>query len=168
MYYTNLKDSFLVADDSTLNLLVTTDLEALASADNLEGLTLAGGALKTKNDLLGGLGLLVEDRLGLTSVTGLLSVVTTLTLGDEGSGAGLVLGNLLDGVLSALGVGAEGLASLGDVDLLSHGKWVLVNIPTLTQVLGGSACDEKAGPKQFYTTCNLRPYFTHASNTPTM
>jgi hypothetical protein len=27
----------------------------------------------------------VEDRLGLTTVTGLLTVVTTLTLGEEGS-----------------------------------------------------------------------------------
>lgn len=33
------------------------------------GLVLAGSAFETKDDLLGGLGLFVEDRLGLTTVT---------------------------------------------------------------------------------------------------
>lgn len=47
-------------------------------------LGLADSALKTQDDLLGGLGLLVEDRLGLTTVTALLAVVTTLTLGVQG------------------------------------------------------------------------------------
>lgn len=46
-------------------------------------LGLARGALKTEDNLLGGLSLLVEDRLGLTTVTTLLSVVTTLTLGEQ-------------------------------------------------------------------------------------
>ena len=46
-------------------------------------LGLAGSALKTKDDLLGGLGLLVEDGLGLTTITALLPVVTTLTLGEQ-------------------------------------------------------------------------------------
>jgi hypothetical protein len=46
-------------------------------------LGLASGALQTENNLLGGLSLLVEDRLGLTTVTTLLSVVTTLTLGEQ-------------------------------------------------------------------------------------
>lgn len=47
-------------------------------------LGLASSALETQDDLLGGLGLLVEDGLGLTTVTALLPVVTTLTLGEEG------------------------------------------------------------------------------------
>lgn len=47
-------------------------------------LGLAGSALETQDDLLGGLGLLVEDGLGLTTITALLSVVTTLTLGVQG------------------------------------------------------------------------------------
>ncbi len=46
-------------------------------------LGLALSALETKDDLLGGLGLLVEDGLGLTTVTALLSVVTALTLGEQ-------------------------------------------------------------------------------------
>lgn len=89
---------------STLGLLVTTvernvvsmgifgggryddnipQLEVLASLQRQLLLGLALRALKTQDDLLGSLGLLVEDRLGLTTITALLSVVTTLTLGSE-------------------------------------------------------------------------------------
>ena len=60
-------------------------LEVLAALQSELLLGLALSALETKDDLLGGLGLLVEDRLGLTTVTGLLTVVTTLTLSEEGS-----------------------------------------------------------------------------------
>lgn len=62
---------------STLGLLVTTQLEVLASLQRQLQLGLARVALETEHDLLGGLGLLVEDRLRLTTVTGLLSVVTS-------------------------------------------------------------------------------------------
>jgi hypothetical protein len=57
-------------------------------------LDLADRALKSKNDLLGRLGLLVEDGLGLSSVTGLLSVVSSLTLSEKRSLSGLVLRDL--------------------------------------------------------------------------
>jgi hypothetical protein len=79
----------------------------------------------------------VEHRLGLTTVTGLLSVVTTLTLSEEGSLlnaelvcapgvvvlwlstnlASLVLGDLVLGVLLAVLALAVGPARLRDVDL---------------------------------------------------
>jgi hypothetical protein len=79
----------------------------------------------------------VEDRLGLTAVTGLLSVVTTLTLSEEGSLfdvmlvcargvivlrlltnlASLVLGDLVLRVLLAVLALAVGPARLRDVDL---------------------------------------------------
>jgi hypothetical protein len=59
----------------------------------------------------------VEDRLGLTTVTGLLAVVTTLSLSEERSFSSLVLGNLVLGVLLARLALAVGLAGLGDVDL---------------------------------------------------
>ena len=52
------------------------------------------GAFESEDDLLGGLGLLVEDGLGLTTITGLLSVVTTLTLGEDRVLTLLVLGDL--------------------------------------------------------------------------
>lgn len=80
---------------STLLLLVTTQLKVLASLQSHVRTVLARGALQTQHDLLGGLGLLVENGLGLSTVTLLLSVVTTLTLSKEGSLTSLVLGDLV-------------------------------------------------------------------------
>jgi hypothetical protein len=58
-------------------------LEVLATLQSELLLGLAHGALETEDDLLGGLGLLVEDGLGLTTVTALLAVVTALTLSEQ-------------------------------------------------------------------------------------
>lgn len=93
-------------------LLLLSELEVLGTLDGKHLLSLALLALHTKYDLLGGLCLLVEDWLGLTTETLLLGVVTTLTLSVVGSLASLVLGDLVDGVLSALRVLAEGSALL--------------------------------------------------------
>ena len=77
---------------------------------------------------------LVEDGLGLTSVTGLLAVITTLTLGEQGGLSCLVFyivsvcvgngckrgpltGDLVLGVLLAVLALAVGSAGLGNVDL---------------------------------------------------
>ena len=92
-------------------------LEVLAALQCELRLGLALDALQSQDNLLGGLGLLVEDRLGLTTVTGLLAVVTALTLGVEGSLAGLVLSDLVLGVLAALLALAVGVAGFRDVDL---------------------------------------------------
>jgi hypothetical protein len=70
-----------------------------------------------QDDLLGRLGLLVEDGLRLSSVTGLLPVVTPLTLGEDRVLALLVLRDLVGGVLAALLALAVSPASLGNVDL---------------------------------------------------
>ena len=80
-------------------------------------------ALKTQHDLLGGLSLLVENGLSLTTVTLLLAVVTALSLGPAGGLASLVLGHLVEGVLLALAASAEGTAFLGDVHL-QHSKGI--------------------------------------------
>lgn len=45
---------------------------------------LARRAFHSQHDLLRGLGLLPEHRLGLTTVTTLLAIVTTLTLREKG------------------------------------------------------------------------------------
>mgnify|MGYP000971216139 CR=1 FL=1 len=58
-------------------------LEVLASLQGQLVLGLADSALQSEHNLLGGLGLLVEDGLGLTTVTALLAVVTTLTLREQ-------------------------------------------------------------------------------------
>lgn len=69
-------------------------LEVLASFQGKLGLGLADSALQSQHDLLGGLRLLVKDGLSLTSITGLLAVITTLSLGEqrglENGGASLV------------------------------------------------------------------------------
>lgn len=81
-------------------------------------LVLADSAFQTQDNLLGSLGFLVEDGLGLTTVTALLTVVTALSLGENGGFTGLVLGNFVGGVTTALLTGTKGFTSLRDVDLL--------------------------------------------------
>lgn len=66
-------------------------LEVLASLEGQLLLLLARRAFESQHNLLGRLRLLVEDGLGLTTVTGLLAVVTALTLREGGSLAGLCL-----------------------------------------------------------------------------
>lgn len=99
-----------------LLLLVTTQLEVLASLQGELSLGLADNTLQSQHNLLGGLGLLVEDGLGLTTETTLLTVVSSLTLGEKGSLTGLVLGHLVLGVLAALLALAVSLSGLGNVN----------------------------------------------------
>jgi hypothetical protein len=103
---------------STLRLLVATELKVLASLQGQLALGLALDALQPQDNLLGSLSLLVEDRLGLTTITALLAIITTLSLGVKGSLAGLVLRDLVLGVLAALLALAVGVAGFRDVDLI--------------------------------------------------
>jgi len=66
----------------TLCLLVSSQLELLASLERQLRLGLALNTLQSQHNLLCGLCLLVEDGLGLTTITGLFTVITTLTLGE--------------------------------------------------------------------------------------
>lgn len=66
--------------------------------------------------------LLVKDRLSLTTITLLLSVVTTLTLGERRGLTRLVLGHSVESVLSALGRLAKSFALLRNVDHLNKNK----------------------------------------------
>lgn len=59
----------------------------------------------------------MEDGLGLTTVTGLLAVITTLSLCKQRGLSCLVLGDLVLGVLLAVLALAVGSAGLGNVDL---------------------------------------------------
>ena len=103
--------------DTTLGLLITTKFERLAALQNELMLVLANSAFETQNDLLSSLGLLVEDGFGLTTVTGLLAIVTTLSLSENGGFTGFVLGNLVGSVTAALFTSTKGLTSLGNVHL---------------------------------------------------
>jgi hypothetical protein len=64
--------------------------------------------------------LLVEDGLGLTTITHLLVVVTSLALGEVRGLAGLVLGHLVQSVLIALLALAIGSSFLGNVHHFLH------------------------------------------------
>jgi len=59
----------------------------------------------------------VENGLGLTTITGLFTIVTTLSLGKQRSLPSLILGDLVLGVLLARLALAVGLTGLGDIDL---------------------------------------------------
>lgn len=93
------------------------ELEVLASLQCQLRPGLALDAFQSQHNLLRGLGLLVEDGLGLTTVTGLLAVVSALSLGKQRGFAGLVLSHLVLGVLAALLALAVGVAGFRDVDL---------------------------------------------------
>ena len=88
----------------------------LASLKRELSLGLADGAFQTEDNLLGGLSLLVENLLGLTTITALLTIVTTLSLGIEGGLTSLVLGDLVLGVLAALLALAVSLSGLRNVN----------------------------------------------------
>lgn len=100
----------------TLLLLFTTQLEVLTSLQSQLSLGLANNTFQSQHNLLGGLSFLVENLLGLTTETGLLTVVTSLTLSVQGSLTGLVLGNLVLGVLAALLTLTVGLSGLWNVN----------------------------------------------------
>merc|ERR1719198_1038335 len=98
-----------------LSLLgVSTKLEVLCALDWLHTFGFALGTFELQHNLLGGLCLLVEHRLCLTTKTSLLLVVTSLSLSHQGSLASLVLGDLVWPVLLALA--AVGVSCLRNVD----------------------------------------------------
>jgi hypothetical protein len=96
--------------------LLGTKLEVLGTLKSQVLLGLTFLALQTKHNLTCGLGLLVEDGLGLTSKTHLLGIVTTLSLGEVGCLSGLVLGDLVVLVLTALLAGTVSLTFFGYIN----------------------------------------------------
>lgn len=94
----------------------------LTSLQGQLSLGLTVDTLQSQDNLLGGLSLLVENWLGLTTKTGLLTVVSSLTLGEQGSLTSLVLSDLVLGVLTAFLSLAVGFSELRNVD------WMLVKL----------------------------------------
>lgn len=96
----------------TLLLLFTTQFEVLASLQGQLGSGLTFDTFQSQNNLLGSLSFLVENRLGLTTETRLFTVITSLTLSEQGSLTSFVLSNLVLSVLTTgltLTVGLSGL-----------------------------------------------------------
>ena len=102
-------------DGTTLGDILLSEDERLATLDDYESTGLACGAFKLECNLLGGLGLLSEDGLGLSTEPRLLGVISSLSLSKEGILTLLILGHLVDGVLGALL--AVSFHLLGYVDL---------------------------------------------------
>lgn len=100
----------------SLLLLVTTQLEVLTSLQGQLSLGLALNTLQSQDNLFRGLSLLVENGLGLTTETRLLTVVSSLTLSEQRSLTSLVLGDLVLCVLTALLSLTESLSELRNVD----------------------------------------------------
>lgn len=110
-------------------------LEVLAALQCQLCLRLARCAFQSQHNLLCGLCLLVENGFCLTTITGLFSVITTLSLGEQRSLiqhvnsdrfrdvdrvsylSGLVLGDLVLSVLAAILAFAVSATGLWDVDL---------------------------------------------------
>lgn len=65
----------------SFGLLLSAQLKVLAALQHLLVLALASAALHTQGNLLGGLGLLVEDGLGLATIAGLFADVAAFSLG---------------------------------------------------------------------------------------
>merc|ERR1712228_434094 len=100
LFYFNVSDKAgrqedgLELDHLSLALLLSPELEVLRSLDRTLVLPLALGALQPQHQLLGGLGLLPQDGLGLTTESLLLAIVPASALGLLGLRGLLVLGNL--------------------------------------------------------------------------
>merc|ERR1719378_1615803 len=118
----------LELDHLSLALLLSSQLEVLGSLDRDLVLPLALSALQPQDQLLGGLGLLPQDGLGLTSEPLLLAVVPAPALGLLRLGGLLVLGHLHLDVLAALGaVRVAGLGHVHHDDLYQGSSLVEVN-----------------------------------------
>jgi len=72
-----------------------------APLDRLHARLFTVCALHPQHNLLGGLGLLVEDRLGLTSISSLFAVISPLPLREKRGFSSLVLGDFHGHVLLA-------------------------------------------------------------------
>lgn len=96
---------YLISGDA-LGLLLVAQFEVLAALEHLLPIVVAFGTRHLEHDLLSGLGFLVEDRLGLATKPGLLSIVATLSLRIQRIFALFVLGHLVKGVLVAVFVHA--------------------------------------------------------------
>merc|ERR1719442_40887 len=109
-----IRETRLELNHLALALLLSSQLKMFGSLDWNLMFPLASGALDPKDQLLGGLGLLPQDGLRLTTEPLLLTVVPPSALSLLGLSRLLVLGHLERVVLVA--PRAVGVAGLGDVN----------------------------------------------------
>merc|ERR1719498_1219633 len=85
-------------EDVSGGLLLLSKNDSLASLDSSETLSLGLNALELQHNLLGVLGFLMENWLGLSTETSLFHIVSSLSLSKSGGLTGLVLRNFVDSV----------------------------------------------------------------------
>jgi hypothetical protein len=94
-------EEIISEDGTSLCDFLLTKNEGLATLNGNHSSSLAGTAFKLESNLLCGLCLLSENGLGLTSITLLFSIISSLSLGSEGSLTGLVLRHFVNLMLLA-------------------------------------------------------------------
>jgi hypothetical protein len=99
--------------------------EGLATLNGNHSSSLASTAFKLKGNLLGGLCLLSENGLGLTSITLLFSIISSLSLGSEGSFTGLILRHFVNLMLLAFLAVCSSLLGCVDLKRVSSSKILL-------------------------------------------
>merc|ERR1719477_557100 len=118
----------LKLDHLSLSLLVSSQLEMLASLQGDLFSELALTTLHSQDDLLRGLGFLVMNGPGLTTETLLFTFVTSLSFGICSLLGSFVLGHLVKGVFSALGAFTKRLSSFWNVDHFEKRTTYCLNI----------------------------------------
>lgn len=101
MIFLRIKSVVQSEDGSTLGNFLLSKNECLATLDRVQSSSLACTAFELENNLLGSLGLLSEDGLGLTSVSFLFGIISSLSLSDGGVLTFLVLRHLVNLMLFA-------------------------------------------------------------------
>ena len=101
MSLSKLTNSLRSEDWSTLGDFFFTKNEGLAPLNRDHSSSLANVALELESNLLGSLCLLSENRLGLSTETLLLSIISPFSLGYEWCLTCLVLGHLVGSMLFA-------------------------------------------------------------------
>lgn len=74
-----------------LAFFITSELKVFATFDGKLFFVFTNRALKTKNDFFSSLSFFVENGFGLTTITGLFTIVTAFTLSENGGFTGFVL-----------------------------------------------------------------------------
>jgi len=96
--------------------LLSSKFKVLSSLQSQLLLSLALLTFQSNHNLTCGLGLLVEDGLGLSPESHLLRIITTLSLGEVGSLTSLVLCNLVWLMLTAFFSSTESVAFLRNIN----------------------------------------------------
>lgn len=112
----------LESERCTLRFLLATQLKVLAAFEGELHLVFTNSAFQTQDNLLRRFCLLMENGLGLPSVTRLFTIVSALPLYSERVFSLLVLRHFVWGVLSAVLVGTICPAGFGNVNHLCCGR----------------------------------------------